>query len=555
MFNRRHFLTRSSAAAATVLGFPHVARPADPFQARPGQKPAHIIHMVADGMSMGTFSCGDHLSHALRGRGLTWVKVNNRPGAVTAWMNMRSLNSLVTDSSAASSSWGSGSRVINGVLNELPNGTSLKTLYELFDQAAWKRGLVTTTEITHATPAGFAANSDDRDTAPAIAAQYLDRRVDVLLGGGQKFFDPKQRKDKRDLKGDFRSAGYQVMQVRDELLAAPLDKRWLGIFDSSHLPFTVDQVHDPKLQAKVPTLAEMTRQALRWLGRHPRFILQVEGGRVDHACHNADAAAALRDLIAFDEALDVCLEFQKQSPDTLIVITTDHGNGNLGLNGTGKAYGQSSFLLEHLLSVKKSFPELLKLLRKAETVKARDYPAKLAKAKAVNPKAHPARAEQVLTDVGADPDEYQEAAASGTASSEDKEVITVRPTSEIIEMLHAHAGYKPSPRRAEMLAPYLSKRSVALYDAMNSDVAALGQVLANHLGIGWTSTAHTGDFVLLTALGPGAERFRGFVQNTDVFYHYLALADIDYRNPSEPLCAEYTGENDVVEKVEEYKLC
>jgi alkaline phosphatase len=148
-------------------------------------KPKNIIHLVADGMSMGTLTCADHFSYKLRGRGLTWLALMGNPAANFAWVNMRSLNSLVTDSAAAASSWGCGSRVVNGALNQLPDGRSLKTLYELFAQAGWKRGLVTTTEITHATPAGFSANVDERDTGTMIALQYLEREIDLLLGGGQ----------------------------------------------------------------------------------------------------------------------------------------------------------------------------------------------------------------------------------------------------------------------------------------------------------------------------------------------------------------------------------
>jgi alkaline phosphatase len=66
----------------------------------------------------------------------------------------------------------------------------------------------------------------------------------------------------------------------------------------------------------------------------------------------------------------------------------------------------------------------------------------------------------------------------------------------------------------------------------------MGQLLANHLGIGWTGTAHTADYVPLVAMGPGAERFRGFLESTDVFHHYLALTGMDYRNPEVPLMAE-----------------
>src|SRR4051812_13161080 len=171
MFSRRTFLRNSTVVAATgAVGFPHIAKSADQLHATLGQKPKHIIHLVADGMSMGTLTCADHLSNIVRGRGLTWMDLYKNPATVSAWMNMRSLNSLVTDSSAASSSWGSGTRIINGMVNQLGDETPLKAIYELFADAGWKRGLITTTEITHATPAGFAASINNRDKGADIAA-------------------------------------------------------------------------------------------------------------------------------------------------------------------------------------------------------------------------------------------------------------------------------------------------------------------------------------------------------------------------------------------------
>src|SRR3954471_3923990 len=236
MFSRRKFLRNSSVVAATgALGFPHIAKSADQLHATTGQKPRHIIHLVADGMSMGTLTCADHLSQIVRGRGLSWMETYKNPATVAAWMNMRSLNSLVTDSSAAASSWGSGSRIINGMVNQLGDETPLKTLYELFAEAGWKRGLVTTAEITHATPAGFAACINNRDKGADIASQYLERKIDILLGGGEKFFDPKQRKDKRDMFEAYRAADYEVMNSRAQLSSASLEKRWLGTFGKSHL--------------------------------------------------------------------------------------------------------------------------------------------------------------------------------------------------------------------------------------------------------------------------------------------------------------------------------
>jgi alkaline phosphatase len=190
-------------ATAGIAGAPYVGRSAEELLAKPGQKPRRIIHIVSDGMSLGTLTCADLFAQSQLQRGLSWTRLFNNPAARHGLMNTRSLNSLVTDSAAASSSWGSGSRVPNGALNVLPDGQLLTPLYSLFAQQGWSRGLVTTAEITHATPAGFAAATRSRDNAELIASQYLDHQIDVLLGGGKPFFKPDKRKDKRDLRAEF----------------------------------------------------------------------------------------------------------------------------------------------------------------------------------------------------------------------------------------------------------------------------------------------------------------------------------------------------------------
>ena len=535
MFTRRRFLTSSSLAAAAVTGFPHVGRSATELQARSGQKPRHIIHLVADGMSAGTFTCADHLSRFVRSRGTSWIQLCRQEGVHSGWMNMRSLNSLVTDSSAAASSWGCGVRIINGMTNQSGNGTPLKTLYELFADVGWIRALVTTTEITHATPSGFAASVRSRDHGSKIAAQYLEREVDLLLGGGRKFFEPAYRLDKRNLRQDFVAAGYHVMDTLSDLEKAPLRGRWLGTFASSHLPFTLDQKQDRALQAKVPTLARMTQAALSRLENEPHFIMQVEGGRVDHGCHNCDAAAALYDQVAFDEALEVCLNFQKKVPDTLLVITTDHGNSNLGLNGMGSEYGQSTWLFYNLEKVRRSFPEMLKPLKR----------------QLLHPPFEPEKDEEADKAREAKKTKEQKDADKAKKKKEEQDVAEVP---EIIEIIEAGTGYRLSTKKAELLRPYLMKTGSALYDLMNSDVCALGQVMGNHLGIGFTGNAHTADFVPVTAVGPGAERFRGFIQNIDVFNHYTDFAGITFRNPQEPLIGQVGPDAGQVEDVEAYQL-
>lgn len=508
------------------MGAARLGASAEALSAAPGQKPGRIIHMVADGMSHGTLTCADYLSHHLHRRGLAWMALMQQPHVHQGLMNMRSLNSMVTDSAAASSSWASGSRVKNGALNQLPDGRKLTTLYELFGQQGWKRGLVTTTEITHATPAGFAACASSRDAADLIAAQYLERGVDVLLGGGHKFFDPKRRKDRRDLKAEFAAAGYRVMQTAAELAAAPVDRRWLGTFALSHLPFTLDQMQDPQLQKAVPTLAGMTQRALAWLERHDRFILQVEGGRVDHAAHNCDAAAALRDLMAFDDAVQAVLAFQRTHPDTLVVITTDHGNGNMGVNGSGSSYGQSSTMFRKVARVKYSLAEVMRRLRRK--------PPEIVLAEEDQPEAPAPPA----------------AGNSDSASNAPKNHVPG--VKEIQDIVGGATGYKVSDRRAGWLRAYLEKKGTCVYELMNSGVVQLGQLMGNYVAVGWTGNVHTSDYVLVTAVGPGAERFAGFIQNTDVFRHYTQLAGIDFENPRLPLLAESGPAAGDVEPLEEY---
>ena len=479
---RRGFLHRAAFAAATTVGLPRLAQAveaASPSQApMAGARPRHIIHMVSDGMSMGTLSLSDQFSRLSRQRGLKWLELGHRAEVSFGWVNMRSLNSLVTDSAAASSSWGSGSRVKNGTINQLPDGRDLKPLLVVLGQAGWKRGLVTTTEITHATPAGFAGNASSRQTSETLAAQYLERGIEVLCGGGRKYFDPTQRKDKRDLRSEFKASGYEVMDEAGMLAKASLDRPWLGTFASGHLPFEIDRLQDKKLVHQVPPLAEMTRSALAKLERENQFILQVEGGRVDHGCHDCDIATAVREQVAFDEAIEVCLDFQRRVSDTLIIVTTDHSTANPGLNGTGDEYAQSSPIFHNILNSRQSLDVLLGRLEKVS-----------------------------------------EAAA-------------------VKKLIGEVTSYRVPDKKAAAFLEFLNKKGATVYDQMNSKTVQLGQLLANHLGVGWTSGQHTSDYVPLIALGPGAERFRGFMQNTQIFPNYMALAGVDFRNPEVPLLAE-----------------
>jgi alkaline phosphatase len=461
----------ATGALAVSLG-----RRAPASQGGKSDGPTRIIFMVSDGMSLGVPTLAEPFNRLIGGKGTEWAALTSRPGVVRGFFDTASLDSLVTDSAAASSAWGSGSRVDNGALNLLPDGTSLKPVAALAKEAGWSVGLVTTTRITHATPAGFAASVPSRDLEDEIARQYLER-VDFLCGGGAKHFEATGRMDGRDLYEAYRGAGYRVVRERSAL-AAVGQGRVLGVFGETHLPFSIDWNSDPGLSGTVPNLAEMTDAALRNLtGRDGRFLLQVEGGRVDHAAHSNDGAAILHDQLAFDAALGVALRYAEAHPETLVIATTDHGNANMGLNGMGPKYAASTACFEMLRHGKWS-------------------------TEAMRPRC---------------------AKAKGKRRSEAAELI-----SNVVE---AGFGFPIEAGEAKTIAEIIE--ACESKDAKTPEFDRhLALIAGRRTGIGWTSMAHTADWAPILAFGPGADRFGGLLRNTAFFGHLVEWMGGRFRNPS-----------------------
>ncbi|SDG23494.1 alkaline phosphatase [Dyadobacter soli] len=300
----------------------------------------NIIFMVSDGMSTGTLNMADILLQRKEGRESAWIKLYTEKTGRRAFMETSSANALVTDSAAGSSAWGGGRKVPNGNLNVNADGTFNKPILQKFKEAGKSVGCVTSVTITHATPAGFCINNKSRGDESEIADQYLDLKFDVMMGGGAEFFQADKRKDKKDLFGDYEKAGYKLARNRDDLMAlAGLQKPIMGVFCEGALPYSLDTFEDAELRKAVPSLPEMTRKTLELLSKNPKgFAVQIEGGKVDWAAHSNDAGGLLYDQIAFDESIKIALDFAAKDKETLVIITTDHGNSNPGLFGSNKQF-------------------------------------------------------------------------------------------------------------------------------------------------------------------------------------------------------------------------
>lgn len=482
-FGRRSFLARTGALAA-------VAGALKPLQAqqRRGARPKNIIFMVSDGMSPTVLTLAEHFSHLVRRRGTVWHTLYNRPETFRGLMDMASLNSIVTDSAAASCSWGTGSRIWNGMINMFPDGTKLTPIATIAQEQNKRVGLVTTATVTHATPAGFAAVQRRRDDEHLIAEQYV-RNVDVVLGGGRKFFDADKRKDGKDVPAAYAAAGFTLIRTKPELMAARKARKMLGLFFDSHVPYTIDHRQNEQWRRDIPTLAEMTEVAIESLSQNPGgFLLQVEGARIDHAAHNNDAAGLLWDQLAFDDAIETVLRFAAREPETLIVVTSDHGNSNPGMNGMGGEYGGTDKCFARLADARRSFELMAPLLG--------------------------SRAEYTMAQDSSSP-------AASTAISRIREVV------------EDSLGLRLSDEQADSVRRSLAGgRGVALNGQHDKPAGVLGLVAGNHTGIQWTGTQHTSDYTLVTAVGPGSERFSGMVRNTDCFNHMAEYMGSRFRNPA-----------------------
>jgi len=282
----------------------------------------------------------------------------------TALSRTHSSDSPVTDSAAAASAMGCGQKTANGVLCEdatavygKSDGRKLESIAVWAKKRGLRVGLVTTTTVTHATPAAFYAQEKDRDNEAGIARQAAACGFDLVLGGGRKYFPG-------DVRTEAQAAGFTIVETAEALKGiGGLEHRVLGLFAEGHMPYQPEieaararpaapaggevgaaaggsgaaaaagaEAGDPAART-APTLVEMTRfaiDALRKTGQP--FFLMVEGGRIDHAGHANWARTLVDETAAFDEAIGYAID-SLDPKTTLVLVTADHETGGLALNG------------------------------------------------------------------------------------------------------------------------------------------------------------------------------------------------------------------------------
>ena len=340
----------------------------------------NIIFLLGDGMGM---------AHRTAARVISRGVADGKPKSLLAMDTLEvtgqvmtfALNSVITDSAPGMSSYSTGLDANNNQEGVFPDNTSdpfdnprVEYVGEMLKRvrgASFNVGIVTTADVTDATPGANAVHTADRNAGPRIADRFFDERarngVTVLLGGGRRNFLPlgttgsvRPEGDTRALIDEFKADGYQYLQTGSDvasLLKAPAapPAKLLGLFHPQHLAVAFDRVGAGKYSDELslpknaslkdqPALDDLASLALRSLSASSPggFYLLIEGASIDKQAHASDAERMVWDTIEFDNAVKVALDFADKTNsdndltnDTLVIVTADHETGGLGIIAVG----------------------------------------------------------------------------------------------------------------------------------------------------------------------------------------------------------------------------
>lgn len=460
-------------------------------------KVRNVILVVGDGMGPAQVGLGLHYAREIQGKKLNMQALMEQGN--TGYAIPVPFERVVTDSAAAASQIASGVLARNETLGMDAEGRHVETILEWAESRGMVTGLVTNTRITHGTPGGFAAHQLSR-YAPeeAIANDIFGAHdIEVLLGGGGRALVPRgtrlsatllglpaeadgesRRTDDRNLLEEARSRGYALADNRASLQKSSADAaKLLGIFAASHLPYVVDRDRE---RLEMPTLPEMTEAGLSVLRRLGKpFFLLVEGGRIDHAAHDNDAGTMLHELLELDETVGLVLRFQREHPETLVVVTADHGTG-----GFSFTYGREEEPPEILLPSGGIYQS------------SWSYPGK-----------------DELRILARQTSSYEEMLARAGL-----DLVKLR------EEVWSHTGLELTWSEASRVLSRNDDGHAVTHDFTefyrdweSSPMALLGRALARHTFVVWSTGGHTSDLIPTFGSGPGAERLRGIYPNTHLY--------------------------------------
>ena len=288
------------------------------------RKPKNIILMIGDGMGLAQI----YSAMTANGGHLFLENFKN-----CGFSKTYSSDNYITDSAAGGTALSCGIKTYNGAIGVDPNKNSVPNIREMAEKKGLKTGLVSTSAITHATPASFMAHVSSRGSYEDIAADFLKSNIDVFIGGGVKNFE--ERKDGRNLSRELKDKGYQVIYKISDIQNVK----------SGKLAGLTAQEHNVPMPERGEMLVPATQTAIDLLSQGKKgFFLMVEGSEIDFLAHENKTPGVVLETLDFDRAIGAALKFAASDGETLVIVTADHETGGMTINGgdykTGNVVGK-----------------------------------------------------------------------------------------------------------------------------------------------------------------------------------------------------------------------
>lgn len=478
----------------------------------------NVIVMIADGTSISSVSLGRWYQRVLDP---DKIHLNLDPylsGTVLTYCS----ESPIGDSAPTTSTYMNGVPSIAGFVGSYPYTTShdlipldstmaYRPIVSAFEAARLglnkKVGLVATSEFCHATPSDCMAHYYRRSRYDILIPQLAQNGVDVLYAGGTSLITP-------EIESILSREGVKYYKNDMAALNAPEEKVW-ALYGDRDVAYDLDR--DP---AKVPSISQLTKAAIEHLDKNnPNgFCLMIEGSKIDWAAHANDAVGIATEMLAFDAAFKVALDFAKRDGNTTIVVTADHGNSgiSIGRQSLGSSYAQTSAadLFGPLTTIKKTSWGLKDLLLKTPED----------------------RIEEVF-----------------------KEQTTIELTDKQLEILIALRKVqlgKASGETVEKIEDLLDEETLEELKSIQYSTTLDGYIAAiynKHMHIGFTTTGHTGEEVFLASYAATPDQ-RLYGMNTNIDLHNYIRAVIGLQEKMIDLTPKYFAPHSEVFKSYKYTL-
>lgn len=454
-----------------------------------GMSPKYIFVFVGDGMSMTQIAATEMFLAAGESKP-NQKKLSFSQFEAQGLTTTYDAGSLITDSASAVTALASGNKTLSGVINmDTTKTKKFTTIAELGKSKGYKIGVISSVSINHATPAGFYAKEASRGNYYEIGLQLANSSFDYFGGGG--FVHPTgKEKDQKDLYEIVKEKGFKLARTPEEINALKNGDKAVAISsilaDGNALNYDMDRSENEL------SLADFTKKGIDVLNNRKGFMLFVEAGKIDWACHANDGMAAIKDVIAFNESINVAMDFMKKNPrDTLIVVTGDHETGGMSLGFAGTKYSTFFDILKEQKMSYVKFDEIIAEMREENKLSSLNDILPIIKENfglnTDNPESNLYLTEYEIK-------QLQE------AFDLSKKEETSRPESK--EIYLTFGGYEP-----------LSVQ--------------VSHILNRKAGIGWTSYSHTAVPVPTYATGRGSDLFDGYYDNTDIFHKLASIIKVN----------------------------